>query len=176
MLRPAVALTIVAFAVAVAHIGAAVQSARDITGRWSGPMMLEVSKGRQLLVTIEVELEQRGSRLRGRWRTSAHAAHRAGGELSGTIGRLSNEEHVEVDLTFVGRHPGMPTDREQSCTGSGRAVGQHTRATRIDATTRRAADPMWLLRLKAFDGFMFESCRAIPYATVTLERARRPAR
>jgi hypothetical protein len=136
-------------------------------------MMLETAKGSHTFVDVEVVLEQTGENVRGRWRTIDAAEHRAAGEVTGTVARVTAQQRVDVTFTFVGHHVGSPPGGQQ-CQGAARASGQLTYNTSVDTDGRRVDESIdahgWSIRLKAFDGFGFRSCSPIPYATWTLTR------
>jgi hypothetical protein len=153
--------------------------APEVTGTWSGPMVLELDKGLNALVDIEVVLEQTDGRLRGRWHTLDSKEYSAAGDVIGTITRTAASQQVDLSFEFVGHHPGSPLSGAAQCAGVARASGQLTNNTTY-GTSDRAVDESpgmhgWAIRLKAFDGFSFTSCPAIRYATWTLTRRVTPS-
>lgn len=145
-----------------------------MAGTWSGPMMLELEKGMNEFVDTEVVLEQSGERLRGRWHALDSKKYSAAGDVIGTVTRAGARQQVDVSFTFVGYQPGKPLSAAAQCTGTARASGQLTNNTTVDTSGRAVAESPethgWAIRLKAFDGFGFESCPVIRYATWTLTR------
>lgn len=140
----------------------------DVRGTWSGEMVLELGKGNSAFVDVEVAIEQSGENIRGRWRTVDSEAHVASGDLTGTLTRTPSHQQVDVTFTFVGHHAGSPASDGRSCQGTARASGMLT----YNVTTGPGATekPGRYIRLKAFDGFGFESCAPIRYATWSLGR------
>ena len=131
--------------------------------------MLELAKGNPAFVKVEAVLVQRGKDIRGRWRTLDSERHVASGELTGSLTRTEAEQHVDVSFTFVGHYAGSTATAGLQCRGTARASGQLTRNT-ITGIGGSREEPPWSIRLKAFDGFGFESCPPIRYATWTLTR------
>ncbi len=115
--------------------------------------MVELDHGRATFVTVDVNLNQDG-------------------EVTGRITREGSRRQVDMDFSFAGSHP----DGAQPCRGTAKASGQLAYNTTVnsaanaDRTPRE--EPGWALRLKAFDGFSFEACSPVRYATWTLTRKR----
>ena len=134
--------------------------------------MLELGKGNHAFVTVDVTLNQDGEQLSGRWRTIDTTEFKADGDVTGRIVRTPSRHQVDVRFSFVGRHPGA----EGACRGAARASGQLTFNTTVNSAANPPGTPHeergWGLRLKAFDGFPFESCSPVRYATWTLTRKR----
>jgi hypothetical protein len=165
--RPAIAsLIAVAWCAVAACAGARVP---DVSGTWTGPMMLQLGKGNSAFVDVEVVLEQSGTNVKGRWHTVATEEHSASGTVTGTLTRTASQQQVNVSFTFVGHHAGRPSAEGEPCQGGARASGSLNRNTTVGSGAPPEA-PGWSIRLKAFDGFGFESCPPIRYATWTLAR------
>ena len=153
-------------------VGCSKTPAPNVTGNWSGPMMLELATGNHTFVTVGVTLQQSGEQLSGRWRTTDTTAFAADGEVTGRIARTPSHHQVDLRFSIVGRH----LRGEGPCKGAAQASGQLTFNTTVNSeanpsgTPREA--PVWALRLKAFDGFQFGSCPPVRYATWTLTRKR----
>jgi hypothetical protein len=135
-------------------------------------MMLELAKGESAFVTVNVTLDQDGEQLSGRWHTIDTTEFKADGDVTGRITRKPSQHQVDLSFSFVGRRPGA----EGSCSGAAQASGQLTFNTTVNSATNPPGtpheEPGWGLRLKAFDGFPFESCSPVRYATWTLTRKR----
>lgn len=134
--------------------------------------MLEFGKGNHTFVTVDVTLNQDGEQLSGRWRTIETTEFRADGEVKGRIARTPSQHQVDLRFSFVGRHPGA----DGPCRGAAQASGQLTFNTTVNSAVNPPGTPHeetgWGLRLKAVDGFPFESCWPVKYATWTLTRKR----
>jgi hypothetical protein len=142
--------------------------APSVAGTWSGSMILDSGKGESTSGDVEVTFTQDGNRIEGRWRTLEGAE--ATGLVSGTITREESRHAVNVRFTYAGRHPGR-SDAGANCVGSARADGQLTFNTTMDTAGQPSRErPGWYIRLKAFEGFTFEACPPIGYATWTLSR------
>ena len=152
--------------------GCASTSEPQVAGTWSGSMMLELEKGNHTFVTVDVTLNQDGDQLSGRWRTIETTDFRADGEVKGRIARTASHHQVDLRFSFVGRHPSA----KAPCTGVAQASGQLTFNRTVNGGANPPGTPLeepgWGLRLKAFDGFPFESCSPVRYATWTLTRKR----
>jgi hypothetical protein len=132
-------------------------------------MMLDAGNGAHSLSDIEVTFTQDGDRIEGRWRT-IDGTLEATGLVSGTIAREDSRQAVNVRFTYAGRHPNRSV-AGANCVGSARAEGQLTYNTTVDTSGQPSRErPGWGIRLKAFEGFTFDSCPAIGYATWTLTR------
>jgi hypothetical protein len=133
-------------------------------------MMLELDQGRTAFVKVEVNLNQDGEQLSGRWRTTDTTEFAADGAVTGRIARDGSRQQVEMDFAFTGRHP----NGAQTCTGTAKASGQLSHNTTVnsaanpDRTPRE--EPGWAIRLKAHDGLSFQACPPIRYATWSLTR------
>jgi hypothetical protein len=160
------------FLVTLCSLGCSNTTMPDLTGTWSGSMMLELAKGNHTFVAVDVTLNQDGEQLSGRWRTSGATEFGADGEVTGRIVRTPSQHQVDLRFSFVGRHPsaGAP------CKGTAQASGQLTFNSTVNSGANPPGTPVeeagWGLRLKAFDGFPFESCSPVRYATWTLTRKR----
>jgi hypothetical protein len=135
-------------------------------------MMLELAKGNPAFVKVDVTLMQDGEQLSGRWQTIDTAEFRAGGEVTGRIARTPSHHQVDMRFSFAGRHP----NAVGPCNGAAQSSGQLTYNTTVNSAVNPPGTPHeqtgWGLRLKAFDGFPFESCSPVRYATWTLTRKR----
>jgi hypothetical protein len=165
-----VGLTI--FLVTLCSLGCSTTTVPDLTGTWSGSMMLELAKGDHTFVAVDVTLNQDGEHLSGRWRTIGATEFGADGEVTGRIARTPSQNQVDLRFSFVGRHPSAGG----ACKGTAQASGQLTFNTTMNSVANPPGTPVeeagWGLRLKAFDGFPFESCSPVRYATWTLTRKR----
>lgn len=170
-MRPSGAVTI--FLVTFCSTVCSKTAAPDMTGTWSGPMMVELAKGDHTFVTVDVTLNQDGDRLSGRWRTIETTEFGADGDVTGRIALTPSHQQVDLRFSFVGRHPSAP-EAEGPCRGTADASGQLTFNTTVNSATNQPStpreEPGWALRLKAFDGFSFEACSPVRYATWTLTR------
>jgi hypothetical protein len=143
--------------------------APQIAGIWSGRMMIDGGGSGPTFVHVAVTFTQDGSRVEGHWR-ALDGTSDAEGLVSGTVTRENGGQPVNVRFTYTGRHPIRSIG---TCVGSARSEGQLTYNTTIDTAGGPSPErPGWGIRLKAFDGFAFESCPAIGYATWTLTRER----
>ena len=146
--------------------------APDLTGTWSGSMMLELEKGDHTFVTVDVTLNQDGEQLSGRWRTIDTTEFEAVGEVTGRVARTPSQHQVDLRFSFVGRRPGGVAP----CRGEAQASGQLAFNTTVNSAANAPGtpheEPGWGLRLKAFEGFPFEACSPVRYATWTLTRKR----
>ena len=169
-MRPSGAVTMVLMT--LCSIGCSKTTAPDVTGTWSGPMMLELAKGAHTFVTVDITLNQDGEQLSGRWRTIDTTEFKADGEVKGRLARTPSHHQVDLRFSFVGRHPSA----EGPCQGAAQASGQLTFNTTVNSGANPPGtpreEPGWALRLKAFEGFPFESCSPVTYATWTLTRKR----
>jgi hypothetical protein len=158
--------------VAVCSVGCRRPATPDVTGAWSGSMMVELAKGGPTYVKVDVNLKQDGEQLSGRWRTIDTTTFGAEGDVTGRIARTPSHHQVDVRFSFVGRPPGA----EAPCTGTAQASGSLTFNTTVNSAVNPPGTPHeeigWGIRLKAFDGFPFESCSPVRYATWTLTRKR----
>lgn len=132
-------------------------------------MMLDAGKGAHTFVHVQVTFTQDGDRIEGHWR-ALDGPSDAGGLVSGTVTGQEGRQAVNVRFTYAGPHP-IRSIPGTNCSGAARSEGQLTYNTTIDTAGRQAHErPGWGIRLKAFEGFTFESCAAIQYATWTLTR------
>jgi hypothetical protein len=130
-------------------------------------MMIDGAGSGSTFVHVAVTFTQRGSRIEGHWR-ALDGNTDAAGLVSGTVTHENGHQPVNVRFTYTGGHPIRSTG-SSTCVGSARAEGQLTYNTTIDTMGGPSPErPGWGIRLKAFEGFTFESCPAIGYATWTL--------
>ena len=123
-------------------------------------------------VQVEVTFTQDGDRIGGRWHTT-EATRGAAGRVTGSIQHDGGRTTVDVVFSFAGSHPFAPAADAQ-CQGSARAEGQLTYNTTVSTDGGPSPEqPGWGVRLKAFEGFSFDNCPAIRYATWTLARQRK---
>jgi hypothetical protein len=158
--------------VTLCSTGCATTSEPQVAGTWSGPMMLELAKGNHTFVTVDVTLIQDGEQLSGRWQTIDTTEFKADGDVTGRIARAPSHHQVDLRFSFVGRHPGA----EGACRGAAQASGLLTFNTTVNSAANPPGtpheEPGWGIRLKAFEGFAFDSCSPVRYATWTLTRKR----
>ena len=144
------------------------EPAPQIAGTWSGSMMIDGGSG-PTFVKVAVTFTQDDHHLEGHWR-ALDGTTQAAGLVSGTITRDNSRQAVNARFTYTGRHPHRAS-AGATCVGSARSEGQLTYNTTIDTAGGPSPErPGWGIRLKAFEGFTFESCPTIGYATWTLTR------
>ena len=139
--------------------------APQISGGWSGTMMLDGGDAGPAFIHVAVNVTQDGDRITGSWR-SVDAKSSASGDVAGTMSNENGHQAVTMRFTFAGPHP-LKSTAGVDCIGTARSEGQLTYNITSDPAHER---PGWAIRLKAFEGITFESCPAIGYSTWTLTR------
>jgi hypothetical protein len=129
-------------------------------------MMLDGGNAGPAFIHVAVNFTQVGDRVGGVWRSLDSAAS---GDVAGTVTNENGRQAVTMRFTFAGPHP-IGSTTGVNCIGAARSEGQLVYNTTSDPAHER---PGWAIRLKAFEGFTFESCAAIRYATWTLTRQER---
>jgi hypothetical protein len=141
----------------------------QIAGTWSGTMMLDAGNAAPTFMPVAVTFTQDGNQMEGRWH-ALDGTTDAAGLVSGTVTRAEDRQTLAVRFTYKGRHPIRPMP-DATCIGTARSEGLLSYNTTVDTAGRQSREqPGWSIRLKAFEGFAFDACPAIGYATWTLAR------